>query len=142
MIRLSLTIYTGDLVQLIKTTRQAIIIGCFLASLLATSCLQGISAPPYTEKDFTIEVSEKHTIAVDLKAGQTVEGDFSISGQEDFIDFYIKDPIGDLLYGVIRAEGSHNFVAEARRSGAHTLYFDNSFSFGSSREIALRYRAR
>lgn len=85
---------------------------------------------------------EKYTIVAELRAGQTIEGDFSVSGQRNYIDFYIKDPFGGLTYGVVRAEGSHRFAAEARYAGAHTLYFDNTFSFGASRQIALRYRLR
>jgi len=127
--------------------RPVAIVFVLLISLLAVSCLPETSAPqssatPYTQIDFTVGVSEKHTVVVDLEAGQTVEGDFSISGQQDYIDFYIKDPSGGLLYDVIRAEGSHKFTAKAKYSGAHTLYFDNSFSFGTSRQIALRYRMR
>lgn len=130
------------MLQLIAIMRQVAIIVVLLVSLLAASCLPGISAPPYTDREFTVGVSEKHTIVAELRAGQTIEGDLSISGQEDYIDFYIKDPFGGLLYGVIRAKGSHKFAAEVRYSGAHTLYFDNSFSFGTSRQIALRYRVR
>ncbi len=127
--------------------RPVAIIVALLISLLAASCLPETSAPqssatPYTQIDFTVGVSEKHTVVIDLEAGQTIEGDFSISGQQDYIDFYIKDPSDDLLYDDVRAVGSHEFTAKAKYSGAHTLYFDNSFSFGTSRQIALRYRVR
>lgn len=127
---------------MIVTMRQVAIVVIILVSLLSASCLPEISAPPYTERDFTVGVGEKYTLAAEVRAGQTIEGDFSVSGQEDYIDFYIKDPSGDLLYGVIRADGSHKFTAKAKYSGVHTLYFDNSFSFGTSRQIALRYCAR
>ena len=121
--------------------RQAAIVVVLVISMLAASCLE-IGAPPYTESNFTVEVDEKHTIVAELKAGQIIEGDFSISGQEDYIEFYIKDPFGVQLYGVT-AEGSHKFTAKAKHSGAHTLYFENSFSLnGTSRQIALRYRVR
>ena len=43
---------------------------------------------------------------------------------------------------VVRAQGSHSFDAQANTSGLHTLYFDNSFSFGSSRDVTLRYGVR
>ena len=69
-------------------------------------------------------------------------GDFSVSGREDDIGFYIKDPFGGLVYGVIRTVGGQSFTAEARYSGTHTLYFDNSFSWGTSRQVALRYHLR
>lgn len=127
----------------ITTPRQAAIILFFLSiSLLAASCLPGTTASAYTEKSFAVGVNEKHTIAVELKAGQTIEGNFSVSGKEDSIDFYIKDAFGGLTYGVVRAEGSHKFVAQAKYSSIHTIYFDNSFAFGESRQIALRYRIR
>jgi len=122
--------------------RQVAVISLLMFLLLAASCLPEISGSPYTEKDFTVGVGEKYTIVAELKVGQTIEGDFSVSGQEDYIDFYIKDPFGGLTYGVIRAEGSHRFTAKANYSGAHTLYFDNSFSFGTSRQVALRYRLK
>ena len=121
--------------------RQVAITVVLLISLLAISCLE-ISSPPYTDRDFTVGVGEKYTLVADLEAGQIIEGDFSVSGQEDYIDFYIKDPSDSLLYGVIRAEGSQEFSAKATYSGTHTLYFDNSFSFGTSRQITLHYRIR
>jgi hypothetical protein len=121
--------------------RQAAIVVVLVISLLTASCLE-VGAPPYTERNFTVGVNEKYTIVADLEAGQIIEGDFSISGQEDYIDFYIKDPFGGLLYSVT-AEGSHKFTAKAKYSGAHTLYFENSFSLnGTSRQIALHYRKR
>jgi len=89
-----------------------------------------------------VNAGAKYTIAVDLKAGQTVEGYFSISGEENDIDFYITDPSGWLAYGVERVTGGGEFAVEARDSGTHTLWFDNSFSWGKSREVTLHYRSR
>ena len=71
--------------------RQVAITVVLLISLLAISCLE-ISSPPYTDRDFTVGVGEKYTLVADIEAGQIIEGDFSVSGQEDYIDFYIKDP--------------------------------------------------
>ena len=122
--------------------KQLAIAGVVLLSLIAGSCLPAISMPPYTERSFTVGVDEKYTIGVELRAGQTVEGGFSVSGREDYIDFYIKDPFGGLTCGVIRAVGSYSFAAETRYSGTHTLYFDNRFSWGASRQVALHYRVR
>ena len=122
--------------------KQLGIICVLLLSLVVGSCLPGISTASYTDKNFTVGVDEKYTIVVELRAGQTIEGDFSVSGREDDIGFYIKDPFGGLAYGVIRTVGGQSFTAEARYSGTHTLYFDNSFSWGTSRQVALRYRLR
>ena len=119
--------------------RQAAVI-LVLLLLLIVSCVL-ISAPPYIEKSFTVNAGAQYTIAVDLKAGQTVEGYFSISGEENDIDFYITDSSGGLVYSE-DVEGSHEFAVEAKDSGIHTLWFDNSFSWEKSREVTLHYRSR
>lgn len=85
---------------------------------------------------------EKYPIAVHLDAGQTVEGDFSVSGTENDIDFYITDPSGWLAHDKVDVEGSYQFAVEARDSGIYTLWFDNTLSWGKSREVDLRYRSR
>lgn len=126
----------------VKKMCQAGVVCVIGLLLVATSCVPEIGVTTYTEKSFTVGVGEKYNIAVELRAGQTVEGDFSISGQEDYIDFYIKDAYGGLTYGVVRAVGSHRFVAKASYSGSHTLCFDNSFSFGTGRQVSVRYRVR
>lgn len=118
----------------------------FLLPLLAlllilplTSCL---APPPYTEASFSVGPSQKHTIAVSLNGGQVVEGYFGVSGSEDYIDFYVKGPQGELAYSPGRVKGSHQFEARAGSSGIYTLYFDNSFSWGTGRDITLHYRTR
>lgn len=113
-----------------------------MASCSSLSSLSDIGVSPYTEKTFVVGEGEKYSVVAVLKEGQTVEGDFSVSGEQDYLDFYIKDPTGDLIYGVVRAQGSLRFTAEARNSGAHSLYFDNSFSFGAKRQVTLHYRVR
>lgn len=114
-----------------------------LLALLTISCLPaGGGLSGYIEKSFSVGPGEKYTVAAELKEGHTLEGSFSISGQENYIDFYVKDPLGGLAYGVVRDQGSHSFTLKAMRPGTHTLYFDNSFSWGTSRQIALRYSLR
>jgi len=71
-----------------------------------------------------------------------LEGDFSVSGAENYIDFYIKGPNDELVYGVERVAGGHSFKVRPELAGTYTLFFDNSFSFGQPREISLRYRIR
>jgi len=109
-------------------------------SLVSCQVLPG--APSYTETSFAVPPGEKYTLAVELRAGRTVEGSFSVSGAENYVDFYIKGPKGDLAYGVVRAVGGQSFAVKAEVPGAYTLYFDNSISFGSSRQISVRYRTR
>jgi len=110
--------------------------------LSLVSCQVLPRAPSYIETDFEVPPGQKHTLAVELRSGDSLEGDFSISGAENYIDFYIEGPNGDLTYGKERGEGSLSFEMKARSSGMYTLYFDNSFSFGAPRQISLRYRIR
>ena len=110
--------------------------------LLLTSCEFLPIETTSQEVNFTLAPSAKHTIAVEVREGHWVQGSFSVSGKENFIDFYIKDPAGGLAYGVVRAQGGLSFEAQAETTGLYTLYFDNSFSFGSSRDITLRYQVR
>lgn len=126
-----------------KRVMNRLFLALFLGlALLLTSCQVLSGAPPYTETSFTVTPGEKHTVAVELRAGSTLDGSFSISGGENYIDFYIKGPEGGLAYGVVRAVGGQSFETTAQLSGTHTMYFDNSFSFGSPRQISLRYRSR
>ncbi len=110
--------------------------------ILLTSCEFLPVENTSQEVNFTLAPSAKHTIAVEIKEGHRVSGSFSVSGKETYIDFYIKDPAGGLAYGVTRAQGGLSFEAQAGTTGLYTLYFDNSFSFGSSRDISLRYQVR
>ncbi len=121
--------------------RRIALVLVLLVVLSSCDVLPGGGAP-VQEVSFTVAPGAKHTIAVDLREGHTVSGNFSVSGKENFIDFYIKDPNGGLAFGSERAQGSLAFLAEAETSGIHTLYFDNSFSFGSPRDITLRYTVR
>ncbi|MBI4289333.1 MAG: emp24/gp25L/p24 family protein [Chloroflexi bacterium] len=110
--------------------------------VVLSSCEVLPGGAPVLETTFTVAAGAKHTIAVDLREGRTISGTFSVSGKENFIDFYIKDPNGGLAFGSERAQGGLSFEARAETSGIHTLYFDNSFSFGSPREVTLRYQVR
>ncbi len=68
-----------------------------------------LSTPPYTETSFEVLPGQKHAVAVQPGAGNTLEGNFSISGTENYIDFYIEGLNGELIYGVERSEGSLSF---------------------------------
>lgn len=123
-----------------------------MKSLVAVLCLGLVlglvgcqllaGAPSYTETSFEVPPGQKYTLATELKAGDILEGSFSVSGAENYIDFYVKGPRGELTYGVVRSMGSQSFEVKAESRGTYTLYFDNSFSFGSPRRISLRYIVR
>src|SRR3972149_8926090 len=119
-----------------------LIVPVLLLALVLASCQVIPGATPYTETSFSVAPGEKHPLAVELGAGGTVEGDFSVSGAENYIDFYITGPGGELAYGVVGAVGGPTLRMKAKGAGTYTLYFDHSFSFGASRQIALRYRKR
>ncbi|MBI2830548.1 MAG: emp24/gp25L/p24 family protein [Chloroflexi bacterium] len=121
-----------------------LILICLALIPLATACALapgGVDSTKFIETGFTVEPGQKHTIAVSLQERQAVEGTLSVSGAENTIDFYILGPDRELVYGVVRVVGGHSFKVPAQKTGTYTLYFDNSFSFGRSRQVALRYRA-
>lgn len=116
---------------------------CLVLVPLASGCgiVPGGEGKSFIESSFTVEAGQKHTIAVLLQEGHVVEGTLSVSGAENTIDFYIMGPDRALVYGVVRVVGGHSFEVKARKTGTYTLYFDNSFSFGRSRQVSVRYRA-
>lgn len=104
----------------------------------------GVSGPAATptQSQFTVEAGQKHTLAVALREGHSVSGTFSVSGSQNYIDFYIKGPNGELAYGVVRVQGGQSFEMEADKDGTYAMTFDNAFSFGSPRQISLSYSVR
>ncbi|MDP3879823.1 MAG: emp24/gp25L/p24 family protein [Dehalococcoidales bacterium] len=127
-----------------KRISLVILIQLTLAMALA-GCATFPGAPAgssFIEESFTVEPGQKHTVAVLLQERRIVGGTFSVSGERASIDFYVTGPEGELVYGVERAVGGHSFEIRAQNTGTYTLYFDNSISGGSPRQVSLRYRVR
>jgi hypothetical protein len=97
---------------------------------------------PYTQKSFTMEADEIHTMAVQMDGGHTLEGFFSVSGEDVLVDFWIEGPNGELAYGKNTVEGMLSFEMVAQYSGAYTMYFDTRKSWAQSPlRIDLSYRS-
>ena len=97
---------------------------------------------PYTEKSFTMEADEIHTMAVQMDGGHTLEGFFSVSGEDVLVDFWIEGPNGELAYGKNTVEGMLSFEMVAQYQGVYTMYFDTRKSRAqSSLQIDLSYRS-
>jgi hypothetical protein len=97
---------------------------------------------PLSESSFVVLPGEKHTVTVSMRAGETLDGTVNVGGQGDSIDFYVHGPERDLAFGVVRVVGGSSFTLRATKGGAHTMYFDNSISFGESKQVTVRYRVR
>ena len=98
---------------------------------------------PYTEKSFAVAADTTHTVTVQMERGHTLEGSFSISGEDDTTDFRIEGPNHELAYGEERAQGALSFEMKAQYSGAYTLYFDRKiYHYPSPLQIDLQYRSR
>lgn len=66
-------------------------------------------------------------------------GSFSVSGGSgNTIDFYVTDPDGNRIVNLGRVS-QEEFEFTTQNSGAYTLYFDNSFSWFSSKVVTLSY---
>jgi hypothetical protein len=97
---------------------------------------------PYTEKSFTMEADEVHTMAVQIDDGHTLEGFFSISGEDVLVDFWIQGPNRELAYGKETVEGMLSFEMVAQYQGAYTMCFDTCKSRAQSPlQIDLSYRS-
>ncbi|MBI4330635.1 MAG: emp24/gp25L/p24 family protein [Chloroflexi bacterium] len=124
--------------------KRILFLALVLLTLVPVACDFGpeLAAPAPGELQFTVAAGQKYTVAVPLREGGTVQGTLSVSGPENFIDFYVRGPNGELSFGVVRVAGGQSFEMKAEADGTYTLVFDNSFSFGSSRQVSLNYRTR
>jgi len=97
------------------------------------------------EKTLTVPPSSVFSPApLSLKAGDIVEGYFTVTGGADnVVGFAVVNPKGDFIYKPAGPEGkvygSHDFKFTATMDGEHWLLYDNSFSL-SSKTIYLTAR--
>ncbi len=99
------------------------------------------AAPSYAEKQFSIDSGKKHAVTVRLAAGQAVEGDFTIEGEELFPDlgFYVLGPHGQ-KFDNGKVMGSDSFQLLAEESGQYAMFFDNTAPLALPCRVSLRYR--
>ena len=97
---------------------------------------------PYKDSGFTVDPSYKYTITVNVKKGAIIEGYLTVRGGNDDIRFYIEDSFGNKVLDKNRVNGRYDFMYTAQSDGFHTMFFDNSFSWFTSKQVFLHYRVR
>lgn len=75
-----------------------------------------------------------------LEEGDRTEGGFTVSGGNEEVKFYIKNPSGVIIYdaGIVRTRLSTGFTAGD--SGIYSLYFEN-LEHLSDKRIHVRFRS-
>jgi len=75
-----------------------------------------------------------------LEKGDRTEGGFTVSGGNEEVKFYIKNPSGAIIYdaGIVKTRLSRGFTAGY--SGIYSLYFENLEPL-SDKRIHVRFRS-
>ena len=97
---------------------------------------------PYRDQSITVEPGSAMTATVNMSKGAVVEGYMTVRGGNDDIRFYIKDSYGSKVLDIDRVRGRYDFSYTATSEGFHTMYFDNGFSFITSKQVYLHHRVR
>jgi len=97
---------------------------------------------PYEDRSFTVEPFEAITITINMSKGAVFEGYLTVRGGNDDIRFYIEDSYGNRVLDINRVNGRYDFSYVATSEGFHTIYFDNSFSVITSKQVYMHYRVR
>ncbi len=99
------------------------------------------SAPSATVTDartFGIAAGKTYTFFVRSEPKDPLEASFTIMGGEDDIDFYVKDPLGNLVVEKKRATDAGAFALFSNATGYHQVIFDNTFSTSANKLIWLK----
>lgn len=102
----------------------------------------GEAIVPYQDEEFTVKPLHEYMITINMNSGTVLEGYLTIRGGNDDIRFYIKDSYGNKVLDKNRVNGRYDFSYTYQSSGYHTMYFDNSFSLITSKQVFLHYRVR
>ena len=102
----------------------------------------GEAIVPYEDTNFTVSSLNKYTITVNVQQGAVIEGYLTVRGGNDDVRFYIEDSYGKKVLDKNRVNSRYDFYYMVKSSGFHTLYFDNSFSWITSKQVYLHYRVR
>ncbi|MDH5448356.1 MAG: emp24/gp25L/p24 family protein [Candidatus Bathyarchaeota archaeon] len=75
--------------------------------------------------DYDVEGGDVLQLSWYLENGDRTEGGFTVSGGNEEIKFYIKNPSGAIIYdaGIVKTRLWHGFTAG--NSGIYSFYFDN-----------------
>ena len=97
---------------------------------------------PYQDRSLTVEPLSAMTLTINMSQGAVFEGYLTVRGGNDDIRFYIEDSYGNKVLDINRVRGRYDFSYKATSEGFHTIYFDNSFSIITSKQVYIHYRVR
>ena len=97
---------------------------------------------PYSDRTLDVDPLEALTLSVNMREGTVLEGYLTVRGGNDDVRFYIEDSQGNRVLDINRVRDRYDFSYTATLAGFHTLYFDNSFSWFTSKLVLLHYRVR
>lgn len=86
-------------------------------------------------ESFTVAPFKYIIWSFELSPGWGFDVYFTVRGGNDDINFYIEDPYGNTIYNAGRVSGRHSYSFTAQTTGVYSLYFDNSFSFITSKLV-------
>ncbi|MGE5619074.1 MAG: S1C family serine protease [Sphingomonadaceae bacterium] len=98
------------------------------------------SSVPYQMQSFGVPADKWAAYTWRLATtGAALEGYFTVSGDKD-VGFRITGPSDSILLDPGRVEGPYAFGIRSTSPGPHTLYFDNTYSIFTTKNITLFYR--
>ena len=82
-----------------------------------------------------------HRLTFPARDGNTVSGSIRIEGgANDDINFWIEDPLGNLMYSGGRVYSTHSYSFRPVTSGFYKLVYDNSISTFSSKTVTANFQ--
>lgn len=95
----------------------------------------------FAVETFNVPNLQNITRAIELEDGDSVAGNFTVSGGSGDVNFYVKDPNGTEIIRFDRTTGV-SFSFSATKTGTYTLNFDNRFSLLTSKTVILDYSVK
>ncbi len=141
--------------QLVRTTAYSkllmlliLIIILFVLSIATlTGCSKATTSLPNTstsssmitdEKSFAVPTGKTFTFYVRVEPKDSVEASFTIMGGEHDIDFFVQDPLGNLIVEKKRATATGAFAFVAAAKGYYQIIFDNTFSTQNNKLVWMK----
>jgi len=121
----------------LKKSVRTIFLMIFLGTILIFS-LGLMPANASTTTTFSLRSGKQSTITINLQDKQTVAGSFNISGSGHAIDFWVRDPKGNIILDSGTVTNGENFsLFTGNVNGEYVLNFQNNGA--SSIGINLEY---
>ena len=116
-----------------------VLFGLFLLTIFPPliSSYVAQTEPLTKEWSFDVPALNKRYIILSLEQGDKVHIKMRISGGNNDIEFYIKDPSGTYVRSPSKIYSYYEYSFTAGSSGTYELWFDNSFSLLTSKNIYL-----